>query len=251
MKVPGRTFRLFVSPRLSFLDLVGGRVKILWVVSVAVLSLSLRTFSCLMLLFGSTLLYGFLAGVVRQHLIVLKYAALLAVPAVVLMFFVTGDLSGVEGIAFRVFARLVVMSSAGVLFALSTSPRELVRSLGWMRVPTVVLFPLTTALRFIPSLLRDLEEVRDALRLRGVNPGLYFAVRHPLWFFRIILVPLTVRSVSIADNLAAAAESRGMGSPAGGSVFPERRDVKYELLGLGAVVVFSVFLICMDRRLGM
>lgn len=111
--------------------------------------------------------------------------------------------------------RLVVLVLLGSLLTLTTSPVALTDGLAWLgrplrrlHVPTEELaLMVTIALRFIPTLLAELETIMRAQRARGAD----FSHGGPLRRARAlvpVLVPLFVLSFRRADELALAMEAR-------------------------------------------
>ena len=103
----------------------------------------------------------------------------------------------------------------GSLLTLTTSPISLTDALAWLgrplrrlRVPSDELaLMVTIALRFIPTLLVEIEKIMRAQRARGAE----FARGGPLRRARAlvpVLVPLFVVSFRRADDLAMAMEAR-------------------------------------------
>jgi energy-coupling factor transport system permease protein len=111
--------------------------------------------------------------------------------------------------------RLIVLVLVGSLLTLTTSPISLTDGLAWLtrplralKVPTEELaLMVTIALRFIPTLLVELEAIMRAQRARGAD----FAHGGPVRRARAlvpVLVPLFVVSFRRADDLALAMEAR-------------------------------------------
>jgi len=111
--------------------------------------------------------------------------------------------------------RLVVLVLAGSVLTLTTPPIALTDGLAWLgrplrrlKVPTDELaLMVTIALRFIPTLLVELETIMRAQRARGADfssGGLLTRARALV----PVLVPLFVLSFRRADDLAMAMEAR-------------------------------------------
>jgi energy-coupling factor transport system permease protein len=111
--------------------------------------------------------------------------------------------------------RLVVLVLTGSLLTLTTSPVALTDGLAWLarplrrlRVPTEELaLMVTIALRFIPTLLVELEAIMRAQRARGADfshGGLLRRARALV----PVLIPLFIVSFRRADELALAMEAR-------------------------------------------
>jgi energy-coupling factor transport system permease protein len=121
---------------------------------------------------------------------------------------------GLEVAAFLTL-RLVVLVVVGSLLTLTTSPIALTDGLAWLarplrrlRVPTEELaLMMTIALRFIPTLLVEVETIMRAQRARGAEFGRGGLVRRARALVPL-LVPLFVVSFRRADELALAMEAR-------------------------------------------
>ncbi len=122
--------------------------------------------------------------------------------------------SGLE-LAAYLSLRLVVLVLIGSVLTLTTPPMDLTDGLVWLgaplrrlRVPTDELALIVTiALRFIPTLLAEVDTIMRAQRARGVDfsgGGVRQRVRNLV----PVLVPLFVVSFRRADDLALAMEAR-------------------------------------------
>lgn len=122
--------------------------------------------------------------------------------------------SGLQLAAF-LSLRLVVLVMVGSVLTLTTPPLALTDGLAWLgrplrrlRVPTDELaLMVTIALRFIPTLLVELDQIMRAQRARGAD----FRSGGPLRRGKAlvpVLIPLFVLSFRRADELALAMEAR-------------------------------------------
>jgi len=111
--------------------------------------------------------------------------------------------------------RLIVLVVVGLLLTFTTPPIPLTDGLAWLLRPLrKVRFPseelalmVTIALRFIPTLLTELQTIMRAQRARGAD----FSHGGPLRRARAlvpVLVPLFIVSFRRADDLALAMEAR-------------------------------------------
>lgn len=111
--------------------------------------------------------------------------------------------------------RLLVLVLAGSVLTLTTPPIALTDGLAWLgrplrrlRVPTDELaLMVTIALRFIPTLLVELETIMRAQRARGADFS-SGGLRTRAKALVPVLVPLFVLSFRRADDLAVAMEAR-------------------------------------------
>lgn len=122
-----------------------------------------------------------------------------------------------KGLEFAAFLslRLMVLVLVGSVLTLTTPPLALTDGLAWLgrplrrlRVPTDELaLMVTIALRFIPTLIMELEQIMRAQRARGAD----FASGGPIHRAKAlvpVLTPLFVLSFRRADELALAMEAR-------------------------------------------
>lgn len=108
------------------------------------------------------------------------------------------------------FLRILVSINLLLVLALSTPVQILFNRLQAWRLPTWVHVPLSVAVRFVPSFISDCAQIRDAARLR---PG-----KGLKRYWRGMVVPLVFRMLYSADDLAMAAELKGIGAVRKGRV---------------------------------
>lgn len=120
-------------------------------------------------------------------------------------------------------ARIIAPSLAGIALTLSTSTEQLLSLFRMLHVPNTVSFSVTSALRFIPSLIDEYLLVKRARWLRGAGrrPG------ERNWVFRIrpreeaaALSTVLVTGLRRARQLAAAVGGRGFDAHAPRTDYP-------------------------------
>lgn len=125
-----------------------------------------------------------------------------------------------------------------VLLYKNTRVSEMTASFTRMGISRKVTVPVAVAIRYIPSLKEEWLHIRDAMRMRSVtrginNPFVRLAKRAECY-----LVPLFISSLQNADDLAAAAVTRGIENPDR----PTCRN--YRPMGIkDYIILFFVFLI--------
>lgn len=93
---------------------------------------------------------------------------------------------------------------------MSTSPRELISSLVKMKIPFEIAFMLTLAIRFVPVITREFNQVIDAQKARAHKIKL--SIRHPIESaktFMPILIPTLILLFKKSLDLSMSIESRG------------------------------------------
>lgn len=91
-----------------------------------------------------------------------------------------------------------------ILPGLSISQTSLVKSLIKIKIPRIFVLGVMIAIKFIPLLTKEMRQIFDAMKTRGVTSPL-----NPKVFYRAFLLPLVVRIVNISDLLAISVETRG------------------------------------------
>lgn len=104
--------------------------------------------------------------------------------------------------------KLLVFTTVGYLFFVTTPPEDLANSLVKAGLPYPVAFVMGAGMQFVPVLGRKAREVLDAQRARGmpIRIGIRALRAYPAF-----LVPLLVQAFQLAEELAEAMETRGFG----------------------------------------
>ncbi|HEY8418349.1 MAG TPA: energy-coupling factor transporter transmembrane protein EcfT [Limnochordales bacterium] len=157
----------------------------------------------------------------------------------------------VEGVdtAGRLAARLLVLAAGASLVTLTTSPIALTEALEWLLrpgqrlgLPAQELAMMTTvALRFVPTLLEELDRIMKAQRARGADFETGGALRR-VQALVPVLVPLFVGAFRRADELATAMEARCWRGAAGRIRWRTARWERRDWLALGGTLLFFTVL---------
>ncbi len=105
----------------------------------------------------------------------------------------------------------VIMSIA--LLYKNTRVSEMTASFTQMGVSRKVTVPIAVAVRYIPALKEEWLHIRDAMRMRNVTRGINNPFLRVTKRMECYLVPLFVASLQSADELSAAAITRGIENP--------------------------------------
>ncbi len=114
----------------------------------------------------------------------------------------------VDGIFFSIKFLVLIISS--IVFAMSTSPRDLMLSLTKLKIPYELAFMLTLAIRFVPVINREINHVIDAQKARAHK--IVFSFNKPIksmQTFFPILIPtfhiLLIKSFDLSLSIEARA----------------------------------------------
>jgi len=80
--------------------------------------------------------------------------------------------------------------------------------------PEKFAIPLAIMLRYIPAIKDDWAFIKDAMKMRGVNPSVKNFLKNPVEMINGIYVPLLMSASKAADDLTIAAVTRGIENPA-------------------------------------
>lgn len=134
------------------------------------------------------------------------------------------------------YLRMMVSVNMLLVLAVSTPVQTLFARMQRMHLPRVIRIPISVSIRFIPAFMDDCGQIRDASRLR---PG-----RGIGGAWRTLAVPLIFRTLFSADDLAMAAELKGIGQsvplPKAKSAFARSN---YAVLALAVLVLISAILL--------
>jgi energy-coupling factor transporter transmembrane protein EcfT len=112
----------------------------------------------------------------------------------------------------RTSVQIILFYLPGAVFLHTTRSRDLMEGLSRV-VPYRLSFLLFVSLRFVPFFLREMEEIAAAQRLRGARllPREMLDPRNWKDLYNCLLIPLMVRALKTADEVAKSAEARGFG----------------------------------------
>lgn len=197
--VSGLTVALFVRDSFASLAVFAAAAALAYALSGVPASWSWRAFKPLLWLVALTVVAQLLVAPGEPFLTV---------------WFLHVSWQGLETAAFLTL-RLFVLVLAGSVLTLTTPPVALTDGLAWLGrplrrlgLPTDELaLMVTIALRFIPTLLAELEAIMRAQRARGAEFGRGGPLRRARALVPV-LVPLFVLSFRRADQLALAMEAR-------------------------------------------
>ncbi len=101
----------------------------------------------------------------------------------------------------KIFPCLIV----GTLILQKTPVRELMVALRKCHIPQGLIIPLSVTIRYFPALKEEVGYIRDAMKLRNI---------HGIEKIECLLVPIMISATTTAEELSAAAVTRGIENPA-------------------------------------
>lgn len=132
-----------------------------------------------------------------------------------------------------------------LLFLIKTTRvNEAISTMNKMRLPKAVTVTFAVTLRYIPVLGEELHHIREAMKIRQLSVRNLGLVRGIAKKAECYLVPVLISATKTAENLSAAAITRGIENPSLGTCRGYRKMAwqDYVLLLFEAVLIsFSVF----------
>jgi energy-coupling factor transport system permease protein len=129
---------------------------------------------------------------------------------------------------------------AGGMIA-TTKVGELVSAMQRLRIPKPVVITFAVTLRFFPTAREEFAAIRDAMRLRGIGLSAGNVLTRPLTVMECVLIPMMMRCATIAEELSAAAVTRGIESDGRRTSLSELRMRAPDYLASALFVALVVF----------
>lgn len=107
--------------------------------------------------------------------------------------------------------RLLALVNVFMVFLRTTSPEDLAYALYKLGLPYDFVLAFTMSLRFIPTMLKDIQAVIDAQRARGLETEKGNPIKRARNYIPIF-IPLIVNAIRRARSVAEAMESRAFGA---------------------------------------
>lgn len=110
------------------------------------------------------------------------------------------------------FLRSAVMANVVMALALSSRVQSLLTALKSLHLPFCIYIPSAVMIRFIPSFITDVKQIAETMRTRGHQPTPWMLMSHPVMTMRLVFTPILFRALRTSDELAIAAELKGLGT---------------------------------------
>ncbi len=95
---------------------------------------------------------------------------------------------------------------------ITTPPGELSAFLSSINMPIFVILGVLVVFRFLPTMKAEIKRVASSMKNRGLLDAVQI-LKHPIYTAEYVCVPLLIRSVQIADQMAISAITRGAQAP--------------------------------------
>lgn len=142
------------------------------------------------------IIYGYGKVLFKAIPIFLVVGALVGVGAMIS----SGDL--MTGI--QTMGRIMLLAYSSVIMV-ALSPIKLTRNLVQLGCPRVLTLGMLATIRFIPVLISEIKQIREAMKTRGIR----LRIGDMSMIYRAFIIPFLMRLISISDIMAISMETRG------------------------------------------
>lgn len=106
-----------------------------------------------------------------------------------------------------------------------------------MHFPKGAIITLAVVFRYLPTVSDEFRSIKNTMKLRGVGLTFKYIILHPIKTGEYAIVPLIIRSMKIADELAASAMTRGLDLETKRTSYREIRLRLKDFVAAGIVVI--------------
>lgn len=106
--------------------------------------------------------------------------------------------------------RFLVVFIMAYWMSLKMRVGDFVTALQRLHIPKGLTITFAVVFRYMPTVKDEFQKIYSTMKLRGVALSVPNLAKHPIRTFEYAIIPLIIRSLAIADQLAASAVTRGM-----------------------------------------
>jgi len=174
------------------------------------------------------------------------YTAILFLLTKFLSYF-TGGVAALIGVTVYIFFKFSPVVGIYYMMTKSISASELVNALEKLHLPRSITITLAVTLRFMPTIGQEMGIIKDSMKIRNIPLNLWSTLKAPIMMMEFVMVPLMMRFVKVAEELAAAAVVRGIENPGRRGALFDIRIRKQDYIYLIIVIVYAVFLYSLEN----
>ena len=217
------------------------RIKLLQVFLVGILVFILTGKKYEILLFLSVFVFAMLSGMFKTGVkFLLFYGGLFFLAEISPLFIATTIHYFVLCFVTIIFAALNLLRT--------TEISEILAALHNMKIPYYINIPLAVILRFFPTVKQDVVCIRQGIKTRGIDISILGILKHPFKIYEMMLIPILMRMLSTATELAASVETRGLGASYKKTSYIEVHFSMIDTLFLITMIAFYVVIVIMKIK---
>lgn len=143
-------------------------------------------------------------------------------------------------VTFTVFIRKIFpCAMLGGILVSTTRVNEFMAAMNRIHMPKAMIIPMTVMIRYFPMVHEDYCYINDAMCMRDVGPTFTSLLTHPIRTVECIYVPMMMSALKVADELSAAAVTRGLENPKPRTCIAE---IHFQITDVLCGVLFTLFL---------
>ena len=127
----------------------------------------------------------------------------------------------------KIFPCLII----GALLVQKTSVREMTAALRQWHIPQGLIIPLSVTIRYFPAIKEEIGYIRDAMKFRDI---------HGIQKIECLVVPIMMSATATAEELSAAAVTRGIENPNKKTSIVTMRFRVHDILCLAFGILFCI-----------
>ncbi len=154
----------------------------------------------------------------------------------------TGGMAAFIGVTVYIFFKFAPVVGIYYMMTKSISASELVNALEKIGLPRAITITLAVTLRFMPTIGQEMSTIKDSMKIRNIPLNLWNVLKAPLMMMEFVMVPLMMRFVKVAEELAAAAVVRGIERPGRRGALFKIKVRPQDFIYLLVVILYAVFL---------
>ena len=217
------------------------RIKLLQVFLVGILVFILTGKKYEILLFLSVFVFAMLSGMFKTGVkFLLFYGGLFFLAEISPLFIATTIHYFVLCFVTIIFAALNLLRT--------TEISEIIAAFHNMKIPYYINIPLAVILRFFPTVKQDVICIRQGIKTRGIDISILGILKHPFKIYEMMLIPILMRMLSTATELAASVETRGLGVSCNKTSYIEVHFSVIDTLFLITMIAFYVVIVIMKIK---
>lgn len=153
---------------------------------------------------------GILTGAKVYCLKILSIYVALALIEILFSIYTKSALS-IMIITFCQFMNMIIPCALlGGILIKTTTIGEFMAALCKFHISKTVIIPLSIMFRYLPVVYEDWNNIKNAMKMRGLSPSFIGFIKHPYKTIECVYTPLLISACNTAEELSAAAITRGI-----------------------------------------
>ena len=234
--------------------------KLVWTIVIVILTLTYNNPVYILLLFCSMLPLIFIAKITAEWKTTMKFSILLGLLIILIntLFSQHGThilyqvpsqipLIGSHRITLEAILyglgntlRLITIMSAFIILTLTTHPDDMMLIMQNMKLPCKTVLVTSISTRFIPTLTKDVQEIRETQQSRGLELH-RTKLLHKIKSSGMIIIPLLSNSLDRTVQIAEAMDARGFNTSKNRTSYKQIKYTRFDFL-IFTLIIISLIL---------